>query len=85
MSETYDFIVIGGGTGGSMVASKLTKQFPKDDILLIEEGSYSSMHPSIDNLGLWRTLFGDKTIQRCYQTTPQSGLNNRVIDLPRAK
>ena len=81
----YDFIVVGAGTGGSMVASELAQQFPNDDILLIEEGSFSRINPTVDNVGAFLSLANDVTVERGYVSTPQSGLNHRVIPLSRAK
>lgn len=84
-TKRYDFIVIGAGTGGSMVASELATQFPDDKILMIEEGSFSSVNPTIDNLRNFLDLANDVTVERGYKSTPQASLNNREIALSRAK
>ena len=44
--------MVGARTVGSMVASELVELFPKDEILLIEESSFSRVNSQIDNLGL---------------------------------
>lgn len=42
----YDFVVIGAGTAGSIVASKIAER--GYDVLLVEEGPHSN-HPGIYN------------------------------------
>ena len=82
---TYDYIVVGAGTAGSMVASELVKLFPNDEILLIEEGSFSRVNSQVDNLALFLLVVNDPNVDRGYSTIPQSGLNDREIGLSRAK
>ena len=81
----YDYIVVGSGSAGSMVASELATLFPNDDILLIEEGSFSRVNSQIDNLAFTLDVINDPNIDRGYSTTAQVGLNNRTLPLPRAK
>ena len=81
----YDYIVVGSGAAGSMVASELATLFPNDEILLIEEGSFSRVNGQIDNVALKSEVQVDPTIDRGYFSTPQSGLNDREISLFRAK
>ena len=70
---------------GSMVASELATLFPNDEILLIEEGSFSRVNGQIDNVALKSEVQVDPTIDRGYFSTPQTGLNDREIPLFRAK
>lgn len=82
---TYDYIVVGAGTGGSMVASELLSQLPNAEILLIEEGSFSRVNSEIDNLGRQVNVIVDPVIDRGYATIPQIHLNSRQVPLARAK
>jgi choline dehydrogenase len=81
MSE-YNFIVVGAGAGGAVVANRLSEN-PNTKVLLLEAGS-----PDIpDNVRvpyLWYTLFGS-SIDWGYASTPQPGLNNRQTYEPRGK
>ena len=70
--NTYDYIVVGAGSAGSMVAAELVKLFPNDEILLIEEGSFSRVNSQIDNLALWTDVASDPNVDRGYSTIPQS-------------
>ena len=45
ISSEYDYIVIGSGTSGSVVARRLCEQFDKPSVLLIEAGPPDTYHP----------------------------------------
>ena len=81
----YDYIVVGSGAAGSMVASELVTLFPNDEILLIEEGSFSRVNGQIDNVALASEVEVDPNIDRGYLSNPQTALNDREIALLRAK
>lgn len=78
----YDFIVVGGGSAGSAVASRLSEN-RKSRVLVIEAGG-TKIGPNVENPSVWFTLLGSD-IDWGYTTIPQPGLNNRVIYEPRGK
>ena len=81
----YDYIVIGAGSAGSIVASKLAAYDSGMSILLIEAGG------TPDNTQMWTPSDWFEVLHKCpeiewgYQSVPQPNLNNRVIQLAQAK
>ncbi|MGL5871273.1 MAG: GMC family oxidoreductase, partial [Xenococcaceae cyanobacterium] len=82
----YDYIVIGAGSAGSIVASKLAASDRGMSILLIEAGGY----PLSDRMYSPSDWF--EVLQKYpeigwegYQSLPQPNLNNRVLRLLQAK
>ncbi|TDL17531.1 GMC oxidoreductase, partial [Rickenella mellea] len=81
--KSYDYIVVGGGAAGCVVASRLSED-PNVTVLLVEAGQdhKKSINTSIP-------LFFGKLMGTSfdwqYHTTPQPGLNNRVLFWPRGK
>ncbi|XP_057339332.1 glucose dehydrogenase [FAD, quinone]-like [Microplitis mediator] len=75
--ESFDFIIVGGGSAGSVLAARLSEQ-PNWKVLLIEAGSYPSA--SSDVPGLYTELWGSEEDYR-YQHEPQRdfclGMKNR--------
>ena len=80
-----DFVIIGGGSAGAVIASRLTEK-SKFKVCLLEAGGWGS------NL-LFRAPAGGLLMLRdkpkfsnwAFQTTPQKGLNNRRGYQPRGK
>lgn len=81
----YDYIVIGAGSAGSIVASKLAACDESVSILLLEAGG------TPDNEKMWTPSDWFEVLHKCpeiewgYQSVPQPNLNNRVIKLAQAK
>ena len=78
----YDFIVVGAGSAGPAVASRLSED-NRARVLVLEAGG-TQIGPNVENPSLWFTLLGSD-IDWGYATIPQPGLNNRVISEPRGK
>jgi choline dehydrogenase len=82
MSE-YDYIVIGAGSAGCVLANRLSADADKR-VLLLEAGG-RDRNPWIHvPVGYFKTLHNPNT-DWCYKTEPDPGLNGRSIDWPRGK
>lgn len=80
MKESYDYIVVGGGSSGCVVAARLAAE-SGGDVLLLEAG-HSNRHPLLDMPpGIFKMINGSK-FMRYHQTEPQPHLDNRVHDIP---
>ena len=78
----YDYIIIGAGSAGAALASRLSEK-PGNSVLLIEAGKAG--HP-LSWLPLSFALFIDHpTVNWRYRSEPEEGTNNRVIPVPRGK
>ena len=84
-SETYDYVIVGAGASGGMVAGELAKQLPNKDILLIEEGYFSVANPNIDDVTKHFDLLEDVTIEKFYFSTPQESVSNSEFHLTRSR
>jgi choline dehydrogenase len=82
-SEAFDFIIVGAGSAGCVLANRLTAS-GRHRVLLLEAGP-SDRHPWIHiPLGFGR-LFTDRRYNWCYATEPQPECHNRQIIAPRGK
>lgn len=80
MSEYFDYIVVGGGSSGSVVAAKLADK-GRAKVLLLESG-YSHRHPLLDMApGMFKLINGSKYM-KYHKTVPQPQLDNRTHDIP---
>ncbi|QSZ31583.1 hypothetical protein DSL72_001150 [Monilinia vaccinii-corymbosi] len=71
-----DYIIIGGGISGCVVASRLHEKNPSLRILLIEAGPDASNHPKVPG-AMTASLLLHSELDWDYKTTPQRHLNNR--------
>ncbi len=82
MTETFDHIVIGGGSAGAAAAARLVNQ-GKCRVLVLEAG-HSHRHPLLDMPpGIFKMINGSK-FMTYHQTEPQDHLDGRVHDIPQA-
>ncbi|KAF9445548.1 GMC oxidoreductase [Macrolepiota fuliginosa MF-IS2] len=74
----YDYVIVGGGNGGLVVASRLSED-PTVEVLVLEVGPEVENIPEVYIPGL--AGGGDifESLNWAYQTTPQTNLNNRTL------
>ena len=81
--NNFDIIIIGAGSAGSILSSKLSEK--KNLKILILEAGPKDYHPMIKiPLGYGMTFY-DKKINWNFYSTPQVHLNSRDLYVPRGK
>jgi choline dehydrogenase len=80
--EMYDFVIVGAGSAGCVLTSRLSED-PETRILLLEAG-LPDTRTEISIPGLWPTLFRSD-VDWSYSTAPQDRLDGRELNFPRGK
>ncbi|WP_197052386.1 GMC family oxidoreductase [Halobellus rufus] len=79
----YDYIIVGGGSAGCVLAHRLTED-ESVDVLLLESGTPEEDRDMVkDPSRIWDLLGSD--LDWSFETEPQSNMNERSIDWPRGK
>ncbi|KAJ7471447.1 aryl-alcohol oxidase [Mycena galericulata] len=82
-SLSYDFVVVGGGTAGSVVASRLTEN-PDFSVLVLEAGVSNAGVLDSEAPFLVVDMASNPLWSWNFSTTPQFGLGGRTGPYPRA-
>lgn len=84
MSDTtFDYVIIGAGTAGCLLANRLSKD-PRSRVLLLEAGRKDDYHWIHIPVG-YLYCIGNPRTDWLYQTEADAGLNGRRLRYPRGK
>ncbi len=82
-SDTYDYIIVGAGSAGCVIASRLSEN-PAARVLLLEAGIQDNNLWLHIPVGYFKTMH-NPSVDWCYRTDPDPGLNGRQLQWPRGK
>ncbi|KAI1345485.1 hypothetical protein F5Y01DRAFT_300437 [Xylaria sp. FL0043] len=82
VSNTFDFIVVGGGPAGCAAAAGLAKSSKKPSVLLLEAGN-DNTDRKLRVSGQRFTTFMNPDVNWGYKTTPQDDCGGRELDYSR--
>ncbi|MGB7241112.1 MAG: GMC family oxidoreductase N-terminal domain-containing protein, partial [Sulfitobacter sp.] len=81
--QEYDYVIVGAGSAGSVLANRLSEN-PKNSVLLIEAGG-TDWHPWVKIPIGYGKVFYDRSVNWKYTTEPDPNLDNRQTYWPRGK
>ena len=82
MDNHFDFVVVGAGSAGAVIAARLSEH-PDTQVLALEAGGMT-FPAGVHRAPEWYTLLGS-SVDWGYTTVPQPGLDYRQIREPRGK
>jgi choline dehydrogenase len=85
MTENYDYIIVGGGSAGSVLGNRLSAD-PKNKVLILEAGRKDSWWDVYIHMPAALTFpIGNKFYDWMYETDPEPFMNNRNVYCGRGK
>ena len=83
MADTFDYVVVGAGSGGCAVASRLSED-PNVSVALLEAGGNND-NWVVTTPGALIFMVSGPVNNWAFNTVPQKGLNGRIGYQPRGK
>ncbi|EAW15349.1 GMC family oxidoreductase [Aspergillus clavatus NRRL 1] len=83
LPSSADYLIIGGGTAGLVVANRLSED-PNLRVVVLESGPDRTTDAQVQNPATWATL-GGSDLDWKMKIVPQPGLNNRTQEHPAGK
>jgi choline dehydrogenase-like flavoprotein len=89
-TASYDYIIVGGGTAGLVMASRLSEN-SSVSVAVIEAGGYNEQAdlnrttPALDGDGIGADPSSTYSVDWNFVTAPQKGANNRQLHYARGK
>ncbi|KAJ3566881.1 hypothetical protein NP233_g6722 [Leucocoprinus birnbaumii] len=82
--SAYDYIIVGGGNGGLVVASRLSEE-PNVNVLVLEAGKWVEDLPEVYIPGMIGAGQAFTTLNWAYQTLPQKNMDGRNFSISAGK
>ena len=83
MTDSFDYIVVGAGSAGCVLANRLSEN-PNNNVLILEAGG-EDWNPWIHiPVGYFKTMH-NPSVDWCYMTEPDEGISGRQLQWPRGK